>query len=233
MSAGAPRHSEPRGPIIAVRVALCLGISAILSGCARIIPVSSTPSLVIPGSTLTSSSPDVPSDTPEVTLSTLIPTQIASAADAGRVFRSLLESAPSCPLPCLLGFDPSVASSADVTNFLEGFLPVYDSSDFSGGVDSGGARLSFFENDARVAVSFDQYHDGDAIRNLSLGGNVMSRTGEGQDVAYNQLTGSPLFESYFRPFRLSNILTTYGTPSEVLIAPFPADPDLRLRPDAG
>jgi hypothetical protein len=89
---------------------------------------------------------------------------------------------------------------------------------------SGSITFILWKDNIRVPISFSYYTTGASIDYLTLNFEAGRESGEGVNLIIKAVDGDPFFLQTLGYYRLSNILAEYGMPSEVLIAPFPDDP---------
>ena len=158
------------------------------------------------------------------TTSTIVPIAsetklpILTAQEAEALIASLSQTNGNCQLPCLWGFTPSVSKIEDFRNFFSQFgqidaIPF--SSEFSWFNNIGG--ITFRTLDSNSKIIGELYHRGErSIDSLHL-----YISGLQFDSKDNSNPNFSKFEYYLLP----KILSLYGPPDDVLVGPFPSDPD--------
>ncbi|HNB51376.1 MAG TPA: hypothetical protein PK530_05515 [Anaerolineales bacterium] len=207
-----------------------------LGGCVehQVAIQSTTPSpLLIPQSVVSTSMP-IPTQT-AIPLPLVAPVALSAKEVKDLVF-ALLEDNGNCQLPCLWGLTPGKTDSQTLGKFLLQFdnlktPDIYmDVADFGG---IGGFFLGYRENNIHVNTDFFYYEDDEKKQVLLLGFHGYAMQEHGKDLDWLSLDVSPLygddsFNQAFKYYLLPQILSNYGRPSQVLLAPFLNDPD---RPD--
>lgn len=162
---------------------------------------------------------------------TAIPSEIVipptfTSDTAIQLLKSKLADNGSCSLPCIWGITPGETTLDDLKFFINNFgdndMPgVYYSSP-SIYENLGGLGIGVWENDTRISYRFD-YRGTDSIEYLRLSAEAYIVSGNEIDqsafVAPDQL--SEAFH-YYTPQR---ILTNYGKPDQIILAPFPDMPE--------
>ncbi|HKZ55601.1 MAG TPA: hypothetical protein VJ123_08995 [Anaerolineales bacterium] len=214
-------------------VAIGLGVSA----CSLLdtpdltpIPTAAVTIQITPSQTV---APSTPTETP-FPIASLTPTQkpltstaqtVLSAEEAKSLMLDLLQSNGNCRLPCLWGVTPGEAG----TQTLEAFMAqlgnaITTNEDTVLHVDrfanTGGVDLSYYEDDSDFRISFSYYMAGDRVSQLALSTDATKIWPE-----EGQVFGDSDFNQLLQYYALPHVLSEYGRPAQVLIAPFPDDPD--------
>jgi hypothetical protein len=137
----------------------------------------------------------------------------------------LLQSNGSCRLPCLWGITPGDKAAEALGPFLARFSA---GSTTSGDValrfddfdTAGGVHLSYVEGQLDIDIDLSYYMAGDTVGQLVLITHATKSAPE-----EGQVFGDATFNQLVQYYALPHILSEYGRPAQVLIAPFPDDPD--------
>jgi hypothetical protein len=208
-----------------LRQFLCLvtlGLSLLLLGCKVIVPGSPVPSsTALPSPSDRPSTPELPTLTPLPTpisktptatsrptlTPTLAPTLTADEEKA--LVLTLLQTNAGCRLPCWWGFTPGETRWQEAQSF---FLSL--GKEIPGGSDNGSSSYG-------VAFDIPQHQ-------LFLPQSYIVREDETIDMITILALGSPGYEKEFTEdldnYLLSQLLATYGQPSEVLLRTY-LDPE--------
>jgi hypothetical protein len=168
------------------------------------------------------------SPTKTTELSTQTPLHTLTTDQEKELLHKFLRDNGKCRLPCLWGITPG-KTEVDALNTL--FLPFNNisiPSDFyvrrRSQEESGGVTFILWMDNIRIPITLTYYNNQARIEYASLTFEAGLEEGEGADSHITPVYGEPLFEQTLGYYRLSNILTQFGMPSDVLIAPFPDDP---------
>ncbi len=168
---------------------------------------------------------------------TLNPLPTLSAEEAKSLVFTLLEDNGDCQLPCLWGLTPGNTDSQALGKFVAQFdnlttPDIYVSThDFE---DRGNFFVSYRKDNIHIDSRFGYLKNKDdknKIEMLVLNGYAMQERGKDLDwlsLDISPLYGDASFNEAFKYYLLPQMLSNYGSPSQVLMAPFPDDPD---RPD--
>jgi len=169
-------------------------------------------------------------------LSTDTPQPSLSAEEAKALVFGLLKDNGGCQFPCLWGLTPEKTDNQTFSVFISQFSPlvspdVYMSVDDFGNV--GGFTFSYRENNIHTVADFSYYKNTTSAKLdlLNLRGYAMKEQGNKLDWLNADVTplyGDASFNRAFEYYLLPQILSKYGRPSQVLLAPFPDEPQ---RPD--
>lgn len=168
-----------------------------------------------------------PIPSPTLTQRPLNPTSqnILSADEAKSLLLDLLQSNGNCVLPCLWGITPSEKASNALdplfARFKKGSTISGDVAlrfdDFDG---IGGVNLSYIENQLDIVIGFSYYMTGDRVDQLVLVAYATKTA-----PAEGEVFGNSTFNQLVQYYALSRVISDYGRPTQVFIAPFPDDPD--------
>lgn len=140
--------------------------------------------------------------------------------------RFLLDNG-DCRLPCLWGITPGITDIDTLDTILNLFNDVSIPSVFNVQrrlqEESGRVTFIMWKENTRVPITLSYYNKQDTNEQVTLAFEAGLEEGEGDNLSINAVYGDPFFEQILGHYRLSNILSEYGVPSEVLIAPFPDD----------
>jgi len=221
---------------LSIIVALVLLLA--LVGCLPLATPTLTPkSVVVQLTTTATSSQQSPTPTEQPTtptpISSVTPTQelttptaqpTLSADDAKSTVFDLVQNNGRCLLPCLWGVAPGGIKTQALESLLAKFgnamSPNEDTVLRVNRFDnSGGIHLSVYEGDLDFRISFSYYADGGTVDILVLRAMV---TNKSDKVA---VFGNPRFNELLQHSMPPRVLSDYGQPSQVIIAPFLDDPD--------
>lgn len=215
-------------------VALSLGVSACsLANTSTFMPIptaTGTLQTITPSHTVAPSTPTLtPLPTPSLTTTQkpLTPTAqaVLSADEAKSLILDLLQSNGNCRLPCLWGITPGDQATEALGPFFDRFS---EGSTISGDValrfddfnDVGGVHLSYIEGQLDVDLDLSYYMAGDKVGQLVLFTHATKTA-----PAEGEVFGDSTFNQLVQYYALPHILSEHGRPTQVLIAPFPDDPD--------
>lgn len=233
------RDSISLFPIKAIAMALIVGVTGCLPYDTPITAPTraavSTPQTITPRRQNASSTPTqveptqtgtpTPSSTPTLRPPTSTPKPTLSANEAKSLLLNLLRVNGDCALPCIWGITPGET----VMEALDPFMARFNKGPtVSGSValqvnqfdDVGGVHLSFIEEGLNFGIDFSYYKAGSKLTQLVLSAGVRERTPK-----EGAIFGSPRFNQLLQYYTLPQILSTYGQPHQVLVAPFHDDPD--------
>jgi len=204
-------------------------VASILASCS-----SPKETMTTPASNIQTQEPSinyVPSLTDTIITATdykITPTTISDSTETNpkQFLAEFIQANGNCKLPCLMGLAPGIGGKSDADAFLSYFLGGHLKKDT--GLDIyavnkpewGGVVIGFLEENSSQYISIDIYQEKSSIKQVVLS-SWASRQINGKtemsldDIKYGQL---------LRNFSLAEILTVYGRPSQILIAPFPDDP---------
>lgn len=173
--------------------------------------------------------------TPITQLSASTPRSALSAEEVKVMVFDLLQNNGGCRLPCLWGLTPGKTDFHTFNDFLTQYKDlvtpdVYvNISDFG---ELGNLFLGYRKNNIHINVRFGYSINEDSkLEMLGLHGYSMMERGKDPDWLspdVSPLYGDASFNQAFQYYLLPQILSNYGLPSQVLLAPFPDDPS---RPD--
>ena len=182
-----------------------------------------TPSFQPPTSTVIAS----------VQISPAIPRPTLPADEAKTLVFDLLQNNGGCRLPCLWSLTPGETDPLTFDYFMSQFgnlvsPDVYVSTSEFG--ELGGFTLILRENYVHIDVDLSYYKNKEVneLDLLALRGYAMQERGKDPDwlsPEVSPLYGDPSFNQAFEYYLLPQILSNYGPPNQVLLAPFPDDPD--------
>jgi hypothetical protein len=131
----------------------------------------------------------------------------------------LLSNNGNCRLPCLWGFTPGESNLEKLKNTLSQFGQIYSQqnfySEFSWNNQTGGISFGFTDKNIEVIGEFGHTK---SPRNETLTLHAVGPRFETPN------SFSPLVER-FEYYLLPQILSNYSQPSEVIVGPYPFDPD--------
>jgi len=147
-----------------------------------------------------------------------------SANDAKSVILDLLQNNGGCQLPCLWHITPGEADAQALEPFLARFGNVITTNEdtvlhidrFS---NSGGIDLSSYEGDLNFRLSLSYYLIGGELTQLELRAETTNKSDQAA------IFGNSRFNQLMNYYLLPQILSTYGQPAQVLVAPFQNDSD--------
>jgi hypothetical protein len=158
---------------------------------------------------------------------TTTPQPTLSALDTKNLIISLLQDNGGCRLPCIWELSPGRSDVNFLFNFLEPFGSIsVDHEIYVEKTDtdnSGDIYFILWENDLRLNADFTYSKDEGKVGSLGLYFELTREEGQGVELSIVPVYGDPFFDRILNYYRLSTILSTYGKPSEVWIAPFPDD----------
>lgn len=187
---------------------------------------SQTPTILIetnepiPSDSFTSSPTSLPTSalaSTQLPTLTILPT--LSVEEAKTSLLSLSQNNGGCQFPCLWGFTPGQSSIEVLKNSLSRFGQINNPqefySEFSWHGNLGGLSFGIWEDGQELIGEFG--HIGiTEIDTLTL--HIVGPRPASSDLA------SPLAER-FGYYLLPQILSTYGEPTDVIVGPYPSDPD--------
>src|SRR5688572_9393838 len=167
---------------------------------------------------------NLPTEIVSPTATSLPPISLDTASS---VMSNFLKTNGGCQIPCLFGLTPGWSEVADVDSLTNYFMEnTMETDGITLGAltneESGSLYLIFQQAGERVYPLVSYYYENAHVDMLTLGSEV-SRLSDYQ-VIYDSPYGLDLLSYYL----LSNMLTIYGVPSEVMIRPFPTDPNRPL-----
>lgn len=140
----------------------------------------------------------------------------------------LLQNNGSCKLPCLLGIPLESTSRPNVTDLMQFFSRLdRHLDDPSAGFsveqknrgDWSGSLMQFWEDGTYVNVELYFYFDGKSLSQGILRSGAYQSGSDSTQILYE----NPYYSQLIRNFSIVNILSLYGEPDQLLIAPFPDD----------
>jgi hypothetical protein len=155
---------------------------------------------------------------------TITPTNIPTltADEVKSLIFSLLRDNGDCQFPCLWGLIPGVTSDQALQNFMKRFgeistpeLELFHSNY----TDMGGITLTSKTNDISTQVGLNYYENQQIIEQLFMFLFAMR-----DDV---EVFGDPEFVQLIQTYLLPNLLSTYGHPTQVLVAAWPEDSSVK------
>lgn len=190
---------------------------------------TSMPSSILP--TLQSTPTLLPTATATNVPKTLTPISTLAADDSSQIILSLLENNGDCKLPCIFGY-PVGQNIAPLDNLVFKFgetiseQTIISSHKFE---KSGGFISLLRENQlaTRIYLSYYPAANGKTTDQITLHLDSLQEKGYNVDLSnasLSPITGDPVFNERVRYYMLPNILSTYGTPSNILVAAYPNDP---------
>lgn len=205
-----------------------LGLSLIMSGCTS---ENNPTSIMLPSPTslpkLSLQTPNTPTPTKTslVTVTStpatlFTPTKMPTLTiiNARKLITSLSSDNGNCQFPCLWGFIPGESKIIDFKNFSYQFGNIKSGSsytDFTWFGDVGGISFGYLIDDGEIFGSL-AHRGTTSIEYLSL------------DLhGYNKKFGDNLnpLEKEFNYYLMYQILLNYGPPEQILVGPFPEEPD--------
>lgn len=146
----------------------------------------------------------------------------------------LLKNNGGCRLPCLWGLTPGQTSDELLNDFVAQFGNIESSNDYThvSNFDNGGVvNITHRENSIQINASLAYYTDEEG--SLSFLTLVEYAQFEQEFIDWLNMNvsfiyGDPSFNSALAYYFLPQMLTNYGPPFQVMLAPFPDDPQ---RPD--
>jgi hypothetical protein len=167
---------------------------------------------------------------------TQLPRPTLSAEEAKTLVFDFLKDNAGCRLPCLWGLTPGQTDIQTLDDFMAQFRElvtpdVYVSvRDFG---QRGGFTLSYRKDNVHIGTGFSYYKNKEdsGLDLLAIRGSAMQERGKDLDWKSSDLR--PLYEDAsfnqaFAYYLLPQMLSNYGHPAQVLLAPFPDESD---RPD--
>jgi len=183
--------------------------------------------------TIPSNTPSFPSSTP------LTPTTIFPFTPNIDTLISQIIANGQCNLPCVFTVLPGISTKENVNGVIEYFkifqkpisndrgitIEVYSKSE----VTRGGGILSFSKEEYRVMISYyfvyDFTIDIGKVKNAVLTMGSYKDSGEGMDTITTISYRNPIFTELSTSYRMAAIFQEYGKPDNILIRPYPDDPD--------
>jgi len=164
-------------------------------------------------------------NTPRIETPTAAPIATATlypalnSEDAYELVFQLLKDNSNCKLPCWWGITPNETTSQDAISFLNSFSLI--ASTYSMRIDRGGMILRIPNGDDILSpyIGFNSI-DGN-IETLTVGVSQVTKTENG---GYEEVYDDPAFAKAIHSLTLPEILKSYGSPKEVLIATYSLQP---------
>ncbi len=175
------------------------------------IPISSTPS---------------PSPSSNITQPSLTPASTLAPAEVRAEILGKLENNGGCRLPCLWGVTPGTTEGQAVRLSLAQFGKHSTRSIYVDQIDfetTGALIYDSIKENLTVQIGFSYYINNDTVERLGL--TAFSR----RNQPVEEIFGDPYFNSLLQYYRLPQILSNYGRPSNVLIATWLYDPTARAK----
>jgi hypothetical protein len=195
--------------------------STVISSVTEINLIGSTATGLIPTKTKTLST----ATAEETTSITSQPT--FSAEDARLILQTNLKNNGNCRLPCFWGFTPGDTRYEESVAFMErlGDIAVPNSIEVSNSSfeDANFTSISLWETDSRIYMGIEINNLEGILGHTKFYTGASREEGTPPEVQAHASYGNPFFQQSLEYYFLPSILTTYGKPSVVLIAPFPDD----------
>ncbi len=175
-----------------------------------------------------------PAESPVPTLTLVSPSPTAqptlTVAKAKEVILDLLKSNGGCQLPCLWGITPGITNMDSFNGSLSTFGEISVAKDVyihsHSREQNGSITFILWNDNIRIPFVLSYYKDKEeSIDHLTLSAQAGREEGQGVNQSIKAVYGEPFFYQILSYYLLPNILSTYGIPSDILIAPFPDDPD--------
>lgn len=192
----------------------------------------------IPRVATSTSSPTSPPQSPTFTLaptgrlSTATTPPTLTADEAKALVFDLLRNNGDCAFPCLWGLTPGQTDIATLNEFLARFGDLVSPNVYVNNSifeKSGLLALIYRENNVHIVMNFFFFNNIEKNNMDLLGLYGYSMLERGKDFDWLSPDISPLYGDYsfnqaFKYYSLQQILSNYGPPTQVLLAPFPDDP---------
>jgi hypothetical protein len=162
----------------------------------------------LPPTVLDSTKPSEQTATP--VLSTQVPTFPPNVAQS--TFYNLLQDNGGCQFPCWWGLTPGVTDMITFRSLLDTFESISVSNIQS---ENGGYFNLHVQRENRIIELQVEYYsaNSETVDRYWISTSVIQRTDEGYEVLY----GDPLYADVLKSYTLTDILSTYGAPSNVMI----------------
>jgi hypothetical protein len=173
------------------------------------------------------------SQTP-ISLPTPTPLPPLSIDTAKQILEPFVQGNGGCQLPCVMGLTPGTSDYEAFAAMLQYFhRNHHDTNDYNNGVDigsdvgdrRGGASLSFWQKSMMVQVILGYELAGDKVNRADFSTGVYQYIVKGDQRAMRAVYEDPYYTELVSAFFLPHILNTFGRPSQILIRPFPNDPE--------
>jgi len=142
---------------------------------------------------------------------------------------SLIKTNGNCTLPCIWGIDPYSSTLPTFLNFLSRFEEMNEDNDIHIWIRKDGKSglliPILYERNLRHYFLFAYHLNDDGVKKLILDLSSDYIKNAETEMEFVEAFGEPKFIDLINYYSLPNILNAFGLPSDVLIAPFPADPD--------
>lgn len=212
--------------------------STLLSPSRRIevtLTISATPTVRPSLTAAPAGTPSAPTATvtsaPQPTPTTLPP---LLADTAKLILEPFVQRNDDCQLPCVMGVTPGISDRAAFSAVIRYFRENQrEASDYADGTQiwsyiknqQGGVLLSFWEKMVMIQPGFDYWVVGDKVDRTGFSIGVYQYVEEHNQGGMRILYDHPYYRKLAESFLLSHLVRTYGSPAQILIRPFPNDPD--------
>jgi hypothetical protein len=198
---------------------LVLTVFALLiESCLQANGMSATPSRM--------GTPDLNDSATPTQLPTINPTSIATFSsaptgistlpmeDAQLAMLNLLTNNGNCRLPCLWGITPGKSTFDESRSILEPLASISDFTAFESNL--GAINPIYVEGDVRIHTNVRYRADpnDNFVNSISFYAQALREISQGN---YEELFGYPLYDRLLKAYSLPQILTSYGTPADILI----------------
>jgi hypothetical protein len=218
-----------------ILIVCSLSVMLLFNGCSRLsspqpVPLIK-PTLILPIETSThiTSSPiatqtsvliQTPTSIPQINTPiepTVSPQPTLSHENAWALINDLMLKNGGCDLPCWWGLFPGKSKVQDVNSFLSTFNGIAVLNNLS--ADPQYISLTVPINKVNLDIAINAWEHNNIVDRLF----VSLQSNKHGDYGWEAYYGDPNYNQVTRKFQLSEILTNYGLPSKVLIAPGPFD----------
>ena len=155
----------------------------------------------------------------------ILPTYTADEAKG--IIQNLLQDNGGCQLPCVWKVIPSQASLNQVKDFFSKFGKLEENKSFysnSNVYDSFGDLTTILWNEhLRTFINFSYYQNNNLIDSSIL--YIEFTQEEKGGASIKPVYGDPYFSELLHYYLLPQVLSHYEKPSQILLLPFPTNPD--------
>jgi len=175
---------------------------------------------------------------PSIFTATLHPTStnlpLVLANDGKRILANFIQNNGGCELPCLFGLIPGKSKTIDARSLISFFAmgsSINDNENESVEVNSymsdkgyGGFSTIFWNNRLRTQINFSYYGNDTEIDQIDLSSESWLHSGQGANEGATINYDNAYYSETLKFYSLSQVLSTYGPPQQIVILPFPDDP---------
>lgn len=149
------------------------------------------------------------------------------AEEAKGTILNLLRDNGGCQLPCIWEVNPSQTSVKQVKDFLSRFGKLEENTSFysnSNVYDSFGDLTTILWNEhLRTFINFSYYQNSNLVESSIL--YIEFTQEEKGGASIKPVYGDPYFSELVNYYLLPQVLSNYKKPSQILLFPFPSNPD--------